>query len=53
MLNNREKEIIRILYYYFNNITYASTGPSWLSKKDYKAIMIFIDELKKGCNINE
>lgn len=53
MLNNREKEIIRILYYYFNNITYASTGPSWLSKKDYKAIMIFIDELKKGCSINE
>ena len=53
MLNNREKEIIRILYYYFNNITYSSTGPSWLSKKDYKAIMIFIDELKKGRSINE
>ena len=53
MLNNREKEIIRILYYYFNNITYASTGPSWLSKKDYKAIIAFIDELKRGYSINE
>lgn len=53
MLNNREKEIIKILYYYFNNITYASTGPSWLSKKDYKAIMVFIDELKRGHSINE
>ena len=53
MLNNREKEIIRILYYYFNNLVYTSTGPSWLSKKDYKAIKVFIDELKKEVQYNE
>lgn len=46
MLSNREKEIIRILYYYFNNLVYISTDPSWLSKKDYKDIMVFIEDLK-------
>ena len=46
MLSNREKEIIRILYYYFNNLVYISTGPNWLSKKDYKDIMVFIEDLK-------
>ena len=48
MLSNREKEIIRMLYYYFNNLVYTSTGPSWLSKKDYRAIMAFIEDLKEA-----
>ena len=53
MLSNREKEIIRILYYYFNNLVYVKSGPSWLSKKDWKEMVDYIENLKRGHNINE
>ena len=53
MLSNREKEIIRILYYYFNNLVYVKFGPSWLSKKDWKEMVDYIENLKGGHSINE
>ena len=48
MLSKREKEIIRVLYCQFNNEVYSSTGPSWLSKEDYKDMKIFLEKLKGG-----
>jgi hypothetical protein len=53
VLSKREKEIIRVLYCQFNDEVYSSTGPSWLSKEDYKDMKIFLERLKGEDMTNE